>query len=48
MLGADQVVHNMRSRRVSSGVAEPLATNGALDDARGGVNAAITVVNEWH
>lgn len=48
MLGADQVVDDMGSRCVSSRVAEPLATNGALDDARGGMYTAITSMDEGH
>lgn len=39
--GADEMVDNVRGRRVAAGTAEPLAAGKALDDAAGVVDAAV-------
>jgi hypothetical protein len=39
--GADQMVDNVRRRRVAAGAAEPLGAGKALDDAAGVVDAAV-------
>ena len=43
MAGADEVVHDMRRRKVTLSTAEPLVAGKALDDACGVVYATVAI-----